>query len=82
MNTIDTIRTPPRAPMPSGHGRRDDAVIASPLSVIRMLRAVYQWRVARWRSRRSLENLDDHLLRDIGLTHEAAAREARRSFWD
>lgn len=32
-------------------------------------------------TRRSLCALDAHLLRDIGLTAGAAAREARRPFW-
>jgi uncharacterized protein YjiS (DUF1127 family) len=41
--------------------------------------------LARWlaaaRSRRSLEELDEHVLRDIGLTREEARREARKFFW-
>ncbi len=32
--------------------------------------------------RRSLRQLDDIALRDIGLTREAAETEARRWFWD
>ncbi len=35
-----------------------------------------------WRQRRCLASLDDHLLRDIGLTRDAALREARRPLWD
>ncbi len=34
------------------------------------------------RSRRDLAALDDHLLRDIGLTPGAARREAERPVWD
>jgi uncharacterized protein YjiS (DUF1127 family) len=34
------------------------------------------------RSRRSLADLDDHLLRDVGLSREAARREAARPAWD
>lgn len=34
------------------------------------------------RQRRSLANLDDHLLRDIGLTPEQARYEATRPLWD
>ena len=34
------------------------------------------------RSRRSLLALEPHLLRDIGLTPEQAAREALRPLWD
>ena len=34
------------------------------------------------RERRALLRLDDHLLRDIGLTRETALREAARPVWD
>lgn len=34
------------------------------------------------RSRRSLGRLDDHILRDIGLTREQAESEALRAAWD
>ena len=34
------------------------------------------------RSRRSLAALDDHMLRDIGLTREQAQAEADRAAWD
>jgi uncharacterized protein YjiS (DUF1127 family) len=34
------------------------------------------------RSRVRLAELDDHLLRDIGLDHLAARREAERPSWD
>ena len=34
------------------------------------------------RSRRSLGRLDDHILRDIGLTRAQAEAEAGRSAWD
>jgi uncharacterized protein YjiS (DUF1127 family) len=35
-----------------------------------------------FRQRRSLATLDDHLLRDIGLTPEQARHEATRPIWD
>jgi len=35
-----------------------------------------------WRQRRSLAQLDDHLLTDLGLTRAEAEREARRAIWD
>jgi len=38
--------------------------------------------VAAARQRRHLADLDDTLLRDIGLSREAAEAEARRSVWD
>jgi uncharacterized protein YjiS (DUF1127 family) len=34
------------------------------------------------RSRRALRRLDDHLLRDIGLTRHEAETEAARAPWD
>ncbi|MES2145511.1 MAG: DUF1127 domain-containing protein [Pseudomonadota bacterium] len=37
--------------------------------------------VARRRGRKALVHLDDHLLRDIGLTRRAAADEAGKPFW-
>ena len=34
------------------------------------------------RTRARLAKLDDHMLKDVGLTREAAAREAARCSWD
>ncbi len=38
--------------------------------------------VALHRQRARLAELDDHLLRDIGLSRDDARAEAQRSFWD
>ena len=38
--------------------------------------------IAASRSRRRLLELDDHLLRDLGLTRDQARREAERPSWD
>jgi uncharacterized protein YjiS (DUF1127 family) len=45
------------------------------------LPALRRWAALR-RSREQLARLDDHLLRDIGLTRAQAEREARRPRWD
>jgi uncharacterized protein YjiS (DUF1127 family) len=37
---------------------------------------------ALFRQRHTLARLDDHMLRDIGLTPEQAQSEATRPFWD
>ncbi len=35
----------------------------------------------RWRQREELGELEDYLLRDIGITREQARREAGKPFW-
>ena len=35
----------------------------------------------RWHQRRTLLELDEHLLGDIGITRRQAEREARKPFW-
>ena len=36
----------------------------------------------RTRHRRALARLDEHLLRDIGVSRSAAAAESRKRFWE
>jgi uncharacterized protein YjiS (DUF1127 family) len=36
---------------------------------------------ARWRERRMLEELDDRMLRDIGINRSQALAEAAKPFW-
>lgn len=43
-------------------------------------RTIRNW-IARLRQRHDLAVLDDWLLRDIGVTRQAALREARKPFW-
>ncbi len=38
--------------------------------------------LALWKQRRLLAEMDDHSLRDIGLTRTEAMREAERPLWD
>lgn len=55
---------------------------AAPQRVVPSLFARALAALAIRRERRSLLDLDDHLLGDIGLTRDEAAREARREVWD
>ncbi|SEN45416.1 Uncharacterized conserved protein YjiS, DUF1127 family [Gemmobacter aquatilis] len=48
--------------------------------VIALAQTVLTWDLRR-HGRRALRNLDPHLLRDIGLTEQAAAVEAEKPFW-
>jgi uncharacterized protein YjiS (DUF1127 family) len=38
--------------------------------------------LAVYRQRQALATLDDHMLRDLGLSHDAALAEASRPLWD
>jgi uncharacterized protein YjiS (DUF1127 family) len=44
------------------------------------VKALARWQ-ERWRQRQCLRDLDDHMLRDIGLTRCQALEEAHRPFW-
>ncbi len=54
---------------------------ARPARRLRLLRRLAQMQ-ALFHQRRSLALLDDHLLRDIGLTPEQARAESDRPIWD
>lgn len=49
-------------------------------SRLRLLALLRAWRERR-RTRRALERLPDHLLRDIGLDPLTARRESQKPFW-
>ena len=57
-----------------------------PASARARARPSFLQRLAEWsrvaRERRRLMGLDEHILKDIGLTPEEAYREATRPFWD
>ena len=47
-------------------------------AILRLFRTWCQ----KWQQRQDLKNLNDHLLRDIGITKEQARRESARPFWE
>ena len=55
-------------------------------NVVERRRPPWRVRLARWRQLRreryALQQLNDDLLKDIGLSREVVQREARRPFWD
>jgi uncharacterized protein YjiS (DUF1127 family) len=59
-------------------------VHSAPLAMIRRILAVMRLRRARIRSRQQLKELDNHLLRDIGLGREAVdyAYPRPELYWD
>jgi hypothetical protein len=58
----------------------EDAVVARTPRLHQALCVLGAW-LSRIRERRALADLDDHLLRDVGLTREQAGREASKPFW-
>ena len=69
---------------PAGHGgRQPHRRGMRPRPLASLLAAIRDW-VARRRRRRSLtalSELDDHLLKDIGLSRQEAVRECAKWFW-
>lgn len=51
-----------------------------PLKAVALLRLVTR-RIETRRTRLALAHLDAHLLRDVGISWEAAQAEAQRPFW-
>jgi uncharacterized protein YjiS (DUF1127 family) len=47
----------------------------------RVIAALLRWQELA-RQRRALLHMDDHMLKDIGLSRADAVREAERPFWD
>jgi uncharacterized protein YjiS (DUF1127 family) len=70
MSLQTTLRPTRAATQPS----RRNSVVQRVMGLLR------RWR-ERAHSRRRLYELDDHILRDIGLTRDALLREATRPFW-
>lgn len=51
------------------------------IELLRRLREVLSALLLRRRGRRELRELDERLLRDVGLSREQALREADKPFW-
>ncbi len=63
-------------------GRRDARVASGSISrVLTTLRATFDEWQHRTRSRRQLADLDEHLLRDIGVSRSSALFESDKFFW-
>ena len=78
MSTIAQLHTSDircRRPAQSGHFWR--LPLQSVAALARTTRGWIAWR----RQRQDLAVLNDHLLADIGVTREAALREAGKPFW-
>lgn len=72
MSAVPTIRA----------RRLDEAPAAASSRPLAGFLRRFSFCASRWRQRRALADLPDHLLRDIGVTREQATREASRPFWD
>ena len=78
MSTLSSVREFARADAPSFTFGRAFALLAGAV-VVGIERAMTRAEVAR--SRRQLAQLDERLLRDIGLDRATARLEADKSFW-
>jgi uncharacterized protein YjiS (DUF1127 family) len=70
-----TLLSPTFAPQ-SGFGRW----VPARLQKNRLVALLLTWD-ARWRTRRGLEHMSDHMLEDIGLTRTEVSREIHKTFW-
>jgi uncharacterized protein YjiS (DUF1127 family) len=60
---------------------RDETTMTAPLGRInRSIATIRRWR-RRVRSRQQLRELNDHMLKDIGLSRDAVAYEVAKPFW-
>jgi uncharacterized protein YjiS (DUF1127 family) len=78
MSTLSSVREMARAEVPSFSFGRAVALLAG--SVVVGVEALMT-RAELSRSRRQLADLDDRLLRDIGLDRGKAQYEANKGFW-
>ena len=64
----------------TGWARFEPRMHLARLPIRAWLRLAERW-IERCRTRRALARLDDHLLRDVGISRAEAAREAANPFW-
>jgi uncharacterized protein YjiS (DUF1127 family) len=62
-------------------GRQESMVRQLASRADRAITTLLRWQELA-RERRALMRLDDHMLKDIGITRADAQREAERPFWD
>ena len=67
-------------PVPGVHDRVGRAAACSPALLKRLLQYLLTG-IQRHRQRRALGQLDERLLRDIGITPKQARQEADKPFW-
>jgi uncharacterized protein YjiS (DUF1127 family) len=77
MSTDLRLVIPERPPF----GRQDSIVRQLASRADRAITTLLRWQELA-RERRALMRLDDHMLKDIGITRADAQRESERPFWD
>ena len=73
-------RCPAFAPRPVRHGRNDISLKGLSTLIVKATDTVLDWQ-DRARQRHRLGEMDDHLLRDIGLSRADLEHEAAKPFW-
>lgn len=68
------------APPPSTLLRLKQTALRAALSPVAVSNLLLLW-LARWRDRRALDALSDHMLKDMGLSRADAAGESGKPFW-
>jgi uncharacterized protein YjiS (DUF1127 family) len=82
---VDNLPAGQGSPLPTAPDvalpRRNETTVIAPLGPIgRSIATIRRWR-RRVRSRQQLRELNDHILKDIGLSRDAVAYEVAKPFW-